>query len=68
MRIDMSKIATGAAYGASSGTIAIGLLTRLSPDEGSAVGVLADIVVTVITLEINRYYKCKATLAQIKAY
>jgi len=68
MSINMSKIATGAAYGASSGTIAVGLLTRLSPDEWSAVGVLAGIVVAVITLGINWYYKRKATLAQIKAY
>jgi hypothetical protein len=57
MSIDMSKIATGAAYGATSGTIAVGLLTRLSPDEWSAVGVLAGIVVAVITFGINWYYK-----------
>ncbi len=63
MSINMSKIATGAAYGASSGTIAVGLLTRLSPDEWSAVGVLAGIVVAVITIGINWYYKRKATLA-----
>ncbi|WP_249328110.1 phage holin [Cronobacter sakazakii] len=35
----MSKLASGAAYGASAGTVANGLLTRLSPDEWSAVGV-----------------------------
>lgn len=46
----------------------MGLLTRLSPDEWSAVGVLAGIVVAVITLCINWYYKRKATIAQIKAY
>lgn len=68
MSVDMSKLATGAVYGASSGTIAVGLLTRLSPDEWSAVGVLAGIVVAVITLCINWYYKRKATMAQIKAY
>lgn len=67
MSIDMSKLASGAAYGASAGTIANGLLTKLSPDEWSAVGVLAGIVVALITLCINWYYKRKATLAQIKA-
>lgn len=67
MSIDMSKLASGAAYGASAGTIANGLLTCLSPDEWSAVGVLAGIVVALITLVINWYYKRKATLAQIKA-
>lgn len=64
MSIDMSKLASGPAYGASAETIANGLLTRLSPDEWSAVGVLAGILVT---LGINWYYKRKATLAQIKA-
>ncbi|EOC0755998.1 lysis protein, partial [Cronobacter sakazakii] len=29
----MSKLASGAAYGVSAGTVANGLLTRLSPDE-----------------------------------
>jgi len=67
MSIDMSKLASGAAYGASAGTIANGLLTRLSPDEWSAVGVLAGIMVALLTLGINWYYKRKATLAQIKA-
>ena len=66
MAIDMSKLASGAAYGASAGTTN-SLLTKLSPDEWSAVGVLAGIVVALITLCINWYYKRKATLAQIKA-
>ncbi|WP_338458125.1 class II holin family protein [Pantoea sp. Nvir] len=63
----MSKLALGAAYGASAGTIANGLLTRLSPDEWSAVSVLAGILVALLTLGINWYYKRKATLAHIKA-
>jgi len=50
MSIDMSKLASGAAYGASAGTIANGLLTKLSPDEWSAVGVLAGILVALLTL------------------
>ena len=64
---DMSKLATGAAYGASAGTVANGLLTRLSPDEWSAIGVITGIVVAILTFGINWYYKRKTTLAQIQA-
>lgn len=67
MAFNMSKLASGAAYGTSAGTIANGLLTRPSPDEWSTVGVLARILVALFTLGINWYYKSKATLAQIKA-
>ena len=67
MSINMSKMASGAAYGASAGTIANGLLIRLSHDEWSAVGVLAGTVIALLTFGINWYYKCKTTLAQIKA-
>lgn len=67
MSIDMSQLASGAVYGASAGTVATSLLLRLSPDEWSAVGVLAGIAIALITLGINWYYKRKATLAQIKA-
>ncbi|ELQ6226000.1 phage holin [Cronobacter turicensis] len=63
----MSKLASGAAYGASAGTVANGLLTRLSPDEWSAVGVIAGIFVALLTFGINWYYKRKTTLAQIQA-
>ncbi|EJG0814160.1 MULTISPECIES: phage holin [Enterobacteriaceae] len=65
---DMSKLATGAAYGASAGTVANSLLTRLSPDEWSAVGVIVGIVVAIMTFGINWYYKRKTTMAQIQAY
>ncbi|WP_313079548.1 phage holin [Atlantibacter sp.] len=64
---NMSKLASGAAYGASAGTVANGVLTRLSPDEWSAVGVIAGIVVALLTFGINWYYKRKTTLAQIQA-
>ncbi|EGT5204838.1 lysis protein [Cronobacter sakazakii] len=64
----MSKLATGAAYGASAGTVANSLLTRLSPDEWSAVGVIVGIVVAIMTFGINWYYKRKTTMAQIQAY
>lgn len=64
---DMSKLATGAAYGASAGTVANGLLTRFSPDEWSAIGVIAGIIVALLTFGINWHYKRKFTLAQIQA-
>ncbi len=64
---NMSKLASGAVYGASAGTVANGLLTRLSPDEWSAVGVLAGIVVALLTFAINFYFKRKVSLAQIRA-
>ncbi|WP_426817659.1 phage holin [Winslowiella sp. 2C04] len=67
MSIDMSKLASGAAYGASAGTVANGLLNRLSPDEWSAVGVLAGIIVALLTFAINFYFKRKVSLAKIKA-
>ena len=63
---DMSKLATGAAYGASAGTVANGLLTRLSPDEWSAIGVITGIVVAILTFGINWYYKRKTPLVQIQ--
>lgn len=36
----MSKLVTGVALGTSGGTILNGVLTKLSPDEWSAIGVL----------------------------
>ncbi|WP_276642920.1 phage holin [Siccibacter turicensis] len=64
---NMSKLASGAAYGASAGSVANGLLNRLSPDEWSAVGVIAGIVVALLTLLINLYFKRKVSNAQIRA-
>jgi hypothetical protein len=64
---NMSKLASGAAYGASAGSVANGLLNRLSPDEWSAVGVIAGIVVALLTLFINLYFKRKVSNAQIRA-
>lgn len=63
----MSKLITGAAYGAVACSVANGFLTRLSPDEWSAIGVLAGVFVGLLTFIINWYYKRKATLAQISA-
>ena len=64
---NMSKLASGAAYGASAGTVANGLLNRLSPDEWSAVGVIAGIVVARLTLCINLYFKRKVSNARVRA-
>jgi len=57
----MSKLVTGVALGTSGGTILNGVLTKLSPDEWSAVGVLAGIA------GINWYFKRKVANAQVKA-
>lgn len=64
---NMSKLASGAAYGASAGTVANGLLNRLSPDEWSAIGVIAGIIVALLTFFINWYFKRKVANAQIRA-
>lgn len=63
----MSKVISGTAYVASAGTVANGLLTQLSPDEWSAVGVIAGIAIGLLTFITNWYYKRKITLAQIQA-
>lgn len=63
----MSKLASGAVYGACAGSVANGLLNRLSPDEWSAVGVLIGIAIALLTFGINWYYKRKRTLAEIQA-
>ncbi|MCW8351759.1 phage holin [Citrobacter portucalensis] len=45
----MSKLVTGVALGTSGGTILNAVLTKLNPDEWSAIGVLARIAGIVIT-------------------
>ncbi|WP_215846726.1 phage holin [Candidatus Pantoea bituminis] len=60
MSIDMSKLA-------SAGTIANGLLTRLSPRRMECCWRSGRYSVALLTLGINWYYKRKATLAQIQA-
>ncbi len=66
-QILMSKLTTGIAYGVSAGEIIHGILTYFSPEEWSAVGVLAGISLATITCIINAYYRRKATLAEIRA-
>lgn len=63
----MSKLTTGVAYSASAGAIVHSILTLLSPEEWSALGVLAGISIATVTCIINWYYRRKATLAEIKA-
>lgn len=63
----MSKLTTGVAYSVSAGEVVHGILTYFSPEEWSAVGVLAGISLATITCIINWYYRRKATLAEIRA-
>lgn len=63
----MSKLVTGVALGTSGGTIVNGILTKFSPDEWSAIGVLAGIAGIIITGLVNWYFKRKVTNAQVKA-
>ncbi|WP_315315536.1 class II holin family protein [Pantoea vagans] len=63
----MSKLTTGVAYSVSAGEVVHGVLTFFSPEEWSAVGVLAGISLATITCIINWYYRRKATLAEIRA-
>lgn len=67
MAIDMSKLATGVALGTSGGTVVNGLLTRFSPDEWSAIGVIAGVAGIILTFLVNWYYKNKLTRAQTRA-
>ena len=63
----MSKLTTSIAYSASAGAIAHSVLTWFTPEEWSAVGVIAGITLAFITCMINWYYRRKATLAEIQA-
>lgn len=63
----MSKFTTGVAYSVSAGEVVHGVLTFFSPEEWSAVGVLAGISLATITCIINWYYRRKTTLAEIRA-
>lgn len=66
-QILMSKLTTGIAYSVSAGEVVHGVLTFFSPEEWSAVGVLAGISLATITCIINWYYRRKTTLAEIRA-
>jgi len=53
----MDKITTGAAYGASAGSVLNGILNAYSPEQWNAIGVLVGIVVAVLTYLTNLYFK-----------
>jgi len=51
----MDKITTGAAYGASAGSV----FNAYSPEQCNAIGVLVGIVVAVLTYLTNLYFKIR---------
>ncbi|HCJ1905618.1 lysis protein [Klebsiella pneumoniae] len=55
----MEKITTGAAYGASVGSILNGMLNAYSPEQWNAIGVLVGIVIAVLTYLTNLYFKIR---------
>lgn len=57
--IRMEKITTGAAYGASAGSILNGMLNAYSPEQWNAIGVLVGIIVAVLTYLTNLYFKVR---------
>lgn len=64
--MEFDKIASGAAYGSSSLAVINGLLSSLSSEAWSALGVLTGIIVAITTCGVNWYYqhrKMKAMLA-----
>ena len=57
MSIDMSKVASGVVYGASAGTVANSILTRYSPDEWSAIGIIGGLVIAALGLVVTAFFK-----------
>lgn len=55
----MEKITTGAAYGASAGSILNGMLNAYSPEQWNAIGVLVGIIIAVLTYLTNLYFKIR---------
>lgn len=55
----MDKLTTGAAYGASAGSILNGVLNAYSPEQWNAIGVLVGIIVAVLTYLTNLYFKVR---------
>jgi len=56
----MDKLTTGAAYGASAGSILNGMLNAYSPEQWNAIGVLVGIIIAVMTYLTNLYFKIKS--------
>lgn len=55
----MDKLTTGAAYGASAGSILNGMLNAYSPEQWNAIGVLVGIIIAVLTYLTNLYFKIR---------
>ncbi|MCI8906325.1 MAG: lysis protein [Enterobacter sp.] len=55
----MDKLTTGAAHGASAGSILNGMLNAYSPEQWNAIGVLVGIIVAVLTYLTNLYFKIR---------
>ena len=55
----MDKLTTGAAYGASAGSILNGMLNSCSPEQWNAIGVLVGIIIAVLTYLTNLYFKIR---------
>lgn len=55
----MDKLTTGAAYGASAGSILNGVLNTYSPEQWNAIGVLVGIIIAVMTYLTNLYFKIR---------
>lgn len=55
----MEKLTTGAAYGASAMGILNGLLNTYSPEQWNAIGVLAGIIIGLLTYLTNLYFKIR---------
>lgn len=55
----MEKLTTGAAYGASGGSILNGMLNAYSPEQWNAIGVLVGIIIAVLTYLTNLYFKIR---------
>ncbi|MEP8800006.1 class II holin family protein [Enterobacter hormaechei] len=55
----MDKLTTGAAYGASAGSILNGILNAFSTEQWNAIGVLVGIIVAVLTYLTNLYFKIR---------
>lgn len=55
----MDKLTTGAAYGASAGSILNGMLNAYSPEQWNAIGVLVGIIIAVLTYLTNLFFKIR---------
>lgn len=55
----MEKLTTGAAYGASAGSILNGVLNAYSPEQWNAIGVLVGIIIAFLTYLTNLYFKIR---------